>query len=70
MKVKEESKRNKVRQIVPIKDDAGNTIGHKNIFHEKKSNISGWGDRAAWWRSVNKAKRVKTLNPSTPTVNR
>lgn len=61
------SNRNKIRQEVPIKDEEGNVIGKKAIFHEKKMNKPQYADRKQFWNHLNtipkpKSKRQRKLN--------
>lgn len=51
--------RNHVRQEIQIKDDNGNVIGKKAIFHEKKFNKPQYASHTNWWREVNRMPRKK-----------
>lgn len=52
------SKRNLVRQIVPLKDGEGNIIGEKNIFHIKKFHKPQYGERRSIWKIFNEAPKT------------
>lgn len=60
------SNRNMVRQVVPIKNEQGEVVGQKPIFHKKKMNNPLYGDRKAFWDNLNQSpkensKRQKKL---------
>lgn len=42
------SNRNMVRQVVPIKNEAGEVIAEKPIFHKKKMNKPQYANRKAF----------------------
>jgi hypothetical protein len=47
------SKRNMITQLVPLKDEQGNEMEIKKIYHDKKFSSPKYGDRVSYWRKLN-----------------
>lgn len=60
------SNRNMVRQEVPLKNEEGEVVGKKAIFHQKQMSKPQYADRKKFWDMTNQtpkenSKRQKKL---------